>query len=47
VSGVEEFPVSGGGGRRVEGEAIEFVLVATGRKDAGALGLDPGVNVYE
>ena len=46
VSGVEEFPVSGGGGQRVEGDAIEFVLAATGRKDPGALGLDPGVNVY-
>ena len=46
VSGIEEFPVSGGGGRRVEGDAVEFVLVATGRKDPGALGLDPGVNVY-
>jgi uncharacterized protein (TIGR03083 family) len=46
VSGVEEFPVSGGGGQRVEGDPITFVLVATGRKDASALGLDPGVNVY-
>lgn len=46
VSGVEEFPVSGGGGQRVEGDAIEFVLAASGRKDASALGLDPSVNVY-
>jgi uncharacterized protein (TIGR03083 family) len=46
VAGLEEFPVSGGGGQRVEGDAITFVLVASGRKEAGALGLDPGVNVY-
>ena len=45
VTGLEEFPVSGGG-RRVEAEPIEFVLVASGRKDAGSLGLDPEVNVY-
>jgi uncharacterized protein (TIGR03083 family) len=46
VSGLEEFPVSGGGGQRVEGDAITFVLVASGRQDASALGLDPAVNVY-
>jgi hypothetical protein len=46
VSGLEEFPVSGGGGQRVEGDAITFVLVASGRTDASALGLDPTVNVY-
>jgi uncharacterized protein (TIGR03083 family) len=46
VSGVEEFPVSGGGGQRVEGDAITFVLVASGRTEASALGLDPSVNVY-
>src|SRR4051794_39191938 len=47
LNGVEEFEVSGGGGRRVEGDAIDFVLVASGRKDAAELGLDPQVNVYE
>lgn len=46
VDGLEEFPVSGGGGERVTGDPIEFVLVASGRKDAGTLGLDPSVNVY-
>jgi uncharacterized protein (TIGR03083 family) len=46
VSGIEEFPVSGGGGQRVEGDAITFVLVASGRTEASALGLDPAVNVY-
>src|SRR5438477_128759 len=43
---VDEVPVAGGGGRRVEGDAITFVLVASGRKEASALGLDPTVNVY-
>ena len=46
VSGIQAFPVSGGGGQRVEGDAITFVLVASGRKEASALGLDPSVNVY-
>jgi uncharacterized protein (TIGR03083 family) len=46
VAGLEEFPVSGGGGQRVEGDPIAFVLVASGRKDASTLGLDPEVNVY-
>ncbi|MEY2432833.1 MAG: hypothetical protein QOC92_2558 [Acidimicrobiaceae bacterium] len=46
VKGLEEFPVSGGGGQRVEGDPIDFVLVACGRKDSSTLGLDPTVNVY-
>ena len=46
VAGLEEFPVSGGGGQRVVGDPITFVLVASGRREASALGLDPGVNVY-
>jgi uncharacterized protein (TIGR03083 family) len=46
LDGMEEFPVSGGGGRRVTGEPLPFVLVATGRRDPTILGLDPGVNVY-
>ena len=41
-----EFPVSGGGGQRVTGDPLEFVLAATGRTDPGALGLDETVNVY-
>ena len=45
VTGLEEFPVAGGG-RRVEGDPITFVLVASGRQDPAALGLDPTVNVY-
>jgi uncharacterized protein (TIGR03083 family) len=46
VDGMEEFPVSGGGGPRITGDALEFVLVATGRKDPSALGLDETVNIY-
>ena len=44
--GFEKFPVSGGGGRSVEGDALEFVLAATGRGDPSALGLDDSVNIY-
>ncbi len=42
---LEEFPVSGGG-RRVTGDPLTFVLAATGRLEPSVLGLDPGVNVY-
>jgi uncharacterized protein (TIGR03083 family) len=41
-----EFPVSGGGGRRFDGDAFPFVLVATGRAAPGSLGLDDSVNLY-
>lgn len=46
LDGLEEFPVSNGGGIRVEGDPLRFVLVATGRADPGQLGLDVAVNVY-
>ena len=36
----------GGGGRRIETDALTFVLVASGRSDPSALGLDERVNVY-
>ena len=36
----------GAGGRRIEGDAYEFVLAATGRTDPSALGLDDTVNIY-
>ena len=36
----------GGGGPTVAGDPLEFVLVATGRRDPGALGLDATVNIY-
>jgi uncharacterized protein (TIGR03083 family) len=43
--GVEETPVSGGG-TRITGDALAFVLAATGRGDPATLGLDASVNVY-
>ena len=46
LDGVEPFPVAGGGDRRVTGDALDFVLAATGRADPSSLGLDEGVNVY-
>jgi uncharacterized protein (TIGR03083 family) len=46
LDGVDEFAVSGGGGRRVTGDPLPFVLVATGRADPASLGLDETVNVY-
>jgi uncharacterized protein (TIGR03083 family) len=36
----------GGGGREVSGEALAFVLAATGRIDPATLDLDPDVNIY-
>ena len=44
--GLGEFPVSDGGGRVIDGDPLEFVLVATGRADPATLGLDGSVNVY-
>ena len=46
LDGLEEFPVSGGGGRRVTGDPLTFVLIATGRRDPAELGLDETVNLY-
>jgi len=44
--GLGAFRVSGGGGRVIDGDALDFVLAATGRKDPTALGLDETVNIY-
>jgi hypothetical protein len=35
-----------GGGREITGDALQFVLVATGRMDAAKMGLDPDVSIY-
>ena len=43
--GFDSFDV-GGGGKRVEGDALAFVLAATGRADASTVGLGPDVNIY-
>lgn len=45
LDGVEEV-VIGSGETRVEGDPYDFVMVATGRADASALGLPATVNVY-
>lgn len=45
LDGVEEFTVSGGG-REITGDALAFVLAATGRGDATVFGLDEAVNIY-
>ena len=36
----------GGGGRRIETDALTFVLVASGRSEPSLLGTDESVNVY-
>jgi uncharacterized protein (TIGR03083 family) len=47
LDGVEEVRVGGEGEeQRVTGDAMQFVLVATGRLDPATLGLTPEVNVY-
>jgi uncharacterized protein (TIGR03083 family) len=46
LTGAESFQVSGGGGRRVTGDAFAFILVASGRGDPGDFDLDPTVNIY-
>jgi uncharacterized protein (TIGR03083 family) len=43
--GIEEVPVGSGGANRT-GDALEFVLVATGRTDPSALGPDGPLNIY-
>jgi hypothetical protein len=46
LDGLDEFPVGGGGGKRVTGDPLIFVLAATGRTDPSELGLDETVNIY-
>jgi hypothetical protein len=46
LDGMPETNVGGGGGRRITGDALEFTLVATGRRDPSTLGLDASVNIY-
>jgi uncharacterized protein (TIGR03083 family) len=43
--GIEEVPV-GAGGAKHTGDALEFVLVATGRADPSALGADGPIDIY-
>lgn len=46
LDGLDEVPVSGGGGHRITGDPLTFVLVATGRLAAAEMGLERSVNVY-
>jgi uncharacterized protein (TIGR03083 family) len=36
----------GAGGPEITGDALQFMLVATGRADASTMGLEPGVSIY-
>jgi uncharacterized protein (TIGR03083 family) len=45
LSGVAPTSI-GANGPTVAGDALQFVLVATGRADPATLGLDPSVNIY-
>jgi len=44
--GFGRFPVAGGGGRTVSGDAFGFVLASTGRGNPASFGLDESVNIY-
>jgi uncharacterized protein (TIGR03083 family) len=46
LDGLPEFPVGDGAGRRVTGDPLAFVLVATGRADPASFDLDDSVNIY-
>jgi uncharacterized protein (TIGR03083 family) len=45
LTGMARYDVNGGG-PAITGDALSFVLAATGRADATALRLDPSVNIY-
>jgi uncharacterized protein (TIGR03083 family) len=45
LDGVDVIDI-GGGGEKITGDPLEFVLVATGRADPSRLGLDESVNIY-
>lgn len=45
LDGVEPVEI-GGGGDRITGDPLAFVLVATGRSDPTTLGLDSSVNIH-
>jgi uncharacterized protein (TIGR03083 family) len=36
----------GGGGPEITGDALQFMLVATGRAEPSTMGLEPGVSIY-
>ena len=45
LDGLEVIDV-GGGGEKITGDPVEFLLAATGRADPSPLGLDEGVNIF-
>ena len=45
LDGIGRHEVSGGG-PEINGDALQFVLVATGRADAATMGLEPDVSIY-
>ncbi|HEY3095221.1 MAG TPA: maleylpyruvate isomerase family mycothiol-dependent enzyme [Acidimicrobiia bacterium] len=45
LDGVDVIDI-GGGGEKITGDPLEFVLVATGRTDPSTLGLDERVNIF-
>ncbi len=45
LDGVDVIDI-GGGGEKITGDPLEFVLVATGRADPSPWGLDESVNIY-
>jgi uncharacterized protein (TIGR03083 family) len=45
LDGIEVIDI-GGGGEKVTGDALDFVLAGTGRGDPSKLGLDESVNIY-
>ena len=45
LDGIEPIDVRGGG-EKVTGDPLEFVLAATGRADPSTLGLDESINIY-
>jgi uncharacterized protein (TIGR03083 family) len=46
LESAEETSIGAGDGRRITGDALEFVLVATGRADPSTFALDKSVNIY-
>lgn len=47
LTGLDEFLVSGGDSARlVDGDPMQFILVATGRADPATMGLGPEINIY-
>jgi len=43
---MEDIPIGSGGGQRITGDPLAFILAATGRADPTPLGLDDTVNIY-